>query len=231
VGLNFFLTHSTGEHGPFRQGEQLTSWSVLVEARHSIQNQRMKKICIINAHPKAGSLSDAIVESYSKGARSAEAEIDAIVLRDLKFNPARIPEGASNMEADLVDAQKRISACQHLAIVFPTWWTSVPVLLKGFLDLSFNSGWAFVYQKNGFPKGLLKGRSARILHTCGAPAFANKWIYSEPEVKMMKKGVLQFCGFSPVKVSKFGSIMGDKSGEGSAAIQQAFKDGVSDARS
>jgi NAD(P)H dehydrogenase (quinone) len=54
----------------------------------------MKKILIINGHPNAESFSFGIAEAYKKGALSAGAEVQEIVIRDLKFNPRSNP-GAS----------------------------------------------------------------------------------------------------------------------------------------
>lgn len=190
----------------------------------------MKKICVINGHPRVGSLSDALVASYVEGAKVGNADVKVLTLRELDFNPATVPEGLKTLTADLKKAQETIEWADHVTIVFPTWWTSVPVLLKGFLDLTFITGWGFKYQSNGMPKGLLTGKSARIMHTCGAPAFVNKWIYSEPEVKMLKKGILKFCGFGTVRVSKFGSVMGDKPNLGAKFLPIAKAAGIKDAK-
>ena len=153
-----------------------------------------------------------------------------IAIRDLKFDALRIPVKDAPLEADLQSVQKDISSCEHLVVVFPTWWTALPALAKGFFDLTFTSGWAFQYVK-GFPKGLLVGRSARVIHTSGAPSWASRWIYGQPEVRMMKKGVLEFCGFKPVAVTKFGNVMGSEpSPETTKFVAECEAIGARDAR-
>jgi NAD(P)H dehydrogenase (quinone) len=188
-----------------------------------------KKIFIIDAHPRSDSLTSALAQAYRDGAIECGAKVELRALRDLQFNALLDPMTDAPLEKDLVDVQKGISKSSHVVFIFPTWWTSVPALAKGFLDRTFKSGWAFRYQK-GFPKGLLKGRSARIIHTCGAPGWANKWIYGEPEVRMMRDGVLKFCGFSPVLVTKFGGIVGDTDNEGDKAIEICRELGRSDTK-
>lgn len=190
----------------------------------------MKKIVLLNAHPRKGSLSDALCEAYAKGALAAGAELRQVAIRDLKFDALRIPVKDAPLEADLKSVQNDISWCDHLVVVFPTWWTALPALAKGFFDLTFSSGWAFEYVK-GFPKGLLAGRSGRVIHTSGAPSWVSRWIYGQPEVRMLKTGVLQFCGIKPVSVTKFGGVMGQvPSPETIKYVAECERIGASDAR-
>jgi NAD(P)H dehydrogenase (quinone) len=166
----------------------------------------MKKILVINGHPREKSLSDSLAQAYAEGAKASGVLVDQTHIRDLKFNALADPSQIQDLEPDLLMAQTKIKDCDHLCIVFPTWWTSVPAVTKGFLDRTFLANWAFKYSAAGMPVGLLKGRSARIIHTSGAPSLVNKWFYGEPEIRMMKKGVLDFCGFKPVSVTKIGSV-------------------------
>jgi putative NADPH-quinone reductase len=166
----------------------------------------MKKILVINGHPREKSLSDSLVQAYIEGAKASGVLVEQMNIRDLKFNALADPSQIQVLEPDLLIAQAKIKDCDHLCIVFPTWWTSVPAVTKGFLDRTLLSNWAFKYSEKGLPVGLLKGRSARIIHTSGAPSFINKWFYGEPEIRMMKKGVLDFCGFKPISVTKIGSV-------------------------
>jgi len=189
----------------------------------------MKKIFVLDAHPRADSLVAALARAYRDGAEEAGAQVHLRALRDLRFDPLKDPMSKDPLEQDLISVQNAISEASHFVFLFPTWWTSVPALAKGFLDRTFKSEWAFRYHK-GFPKGLLTGRSARIIHTCGAPSWANKWVYGQPEVRMMRDGILKFCGFAPVRVSKFGGIMGDTTSQGAQALEDCRNLGRSDSQ-
>ncbi len=46
-----------------------------------------KKILIINGHPDKESFNYGISEAYKKGAKSSEAEVKEIRIRELEFNP------------------------------------------------------------------------------------------------------------------------------------------------
>ena len=65
---------------------------------------------------------------------------------------------------------------QHWVFLFPLWHGTMPALLKGFLEHIFRPGFAMEYQKNGFPKRLLAGRSARIVVTMGMPVLLYRCI-------------------------------------------------------
>jgi NAD(P)H dehydrogenase (quinone) len=53
---------------------------------------------------------------------------------------------------------------------------------------------------------ILMSRSARIIVTSDAPALYNLIINLNAPVRIMKKMVLEFCGFKPVKTTAIGSV-------------------------
>lgn len=169
----------------------------------------MKKILIINGHPYQKSLCASLAESYLQGAKEGNYEVKMIHLSQLKFDPI-LHKGyleIQELEEDLKSVQQDILWAQHLVFVYPIWWGSVPALLKGFLDRVFLPGFAFKYHK-GSPwwDRLLKGRTGRLIITTDAPWWWNKFMYSDPAIKMMKKAVLEFCGVSSVKVTQLDEI-------------------------
>jgi len=169
----------------------------------------MKKILIINGHPDKESFCYALAESYKKGAEKSGAICKTIHLIDLKFNPI-LTYGyrkISELEPDLIQAQKDILEANHLVFVYPNWWSTYPALLKGFIDRTFLPHFAFSYHKKGpFWDKLLKGKTAQLLVTMDTP----KWYYwlmnRRPGHNSMKIGVLEFSGIKPVKIKSVGPI-------------------------
>lgn len=162
---------------------------------------------IIVGHPLKQSFCGALGESYYKGAQKSNSNVELIYLADCKFNPILTAyKDNQEMEADLKKVQDKISACSHLVLVFPIWWSTYPALFKGFMDRVFLPGYAFKYKASGFPEKYMKGRSGRLIITCGGPAWYQKFILKSPAVKSLKNGLLNFCGFSPVKVTRIGSL-------------------------
>lgn len=168
-----------------------------------------RKILIILGHPVEDSFCGAIAKSYCDGAIEAGAEIREINLADQKFDPL-LRHGyrqIQELEPDLIAAQESIKWADHVVWVYPIWWGTMPALLKGFLDRTLLPGFAFKYRKDSVRwDKYLTGKSARMIVTMDAPTFYDRLIYFAGGRRTMKKAVLEFCGFSPVGVTAFGSV-------------------------
>ncbi|MBK6962684.1 MAG: NAD(P)H-dependent oxidoreductase [Bacteroidales bacterium] len=169
----------------------------------------MKKILIILGHPVNDTFSDSLRESYKKGAMASGAEIREIVLRKLRFdlNFSEGYRGNQELEPDLVKAQQDITWADHIVLIYPNWWSTFPALMKGFIDRTFLPGFAFKYRKGSLLwDKLLKGRSARIIVTMDTPPWYYWLVYRRPGHNAMKRGILEFCGIRPVRVTTIGSL-------------------------
>lgn len=170
----------------------------------------MKKILVINGNPDTQSLCSELARSYKKGADSAGTECKLVHLAELEFNPV-LTYGyrqRTELEPDLVLLQEEIRNANHLVLVYPNWWGTYPALLKGFLDRILLPGFAFRYRENKMQMDkLLTNKTARLIVTMDSP----KWYYTlfqkSPGHNSMKKGILEFCGIKPVKISSFGPVI------------------------
>lgn len=186
----------------------------------------MKKILIINGHPDLESLSASLGQSYFAGAVASGFEAKLVHLSQLNFDPI-LHKGyrkIQELEPDLLQAQADILWAEHLVFIYPMWWGSVPALLKGFLDRTFLPGFAFRYHKTDpFWDKLLKGRTGRIISTTDAPRWFNLIKYGNPQIRMMKKTVMEFCGIAPVKVTQFDSIRSRKPEDIKKYLQKVYE--------
>lgn len=82
----------------------------------------------------------------------------------------------------------------------------MPALLKGFFEQVFRPGYAYEVGKGGFPKMLLKGRSARVVITMGMPALAYRFYLGAHGLRNLKRNILNFIGISPVRDSLVGGV-------------------------
>jgi NAD(P)H dehydrogenase (quinone) len=168
-----------------------------------------RKILIIDGNPNPESFGRALGDSYFQGAQEGHFDVIKVSLRDLKFD-LNLRQGYSSiqeLEPDLVDIQEKIKWCQHLVMIYPIWWGSMPALVKGFLDRCWLPGFSFKYHKNSpFWDRLLAGRTARIIVTSDAPTLYNFFVYFNAPVIIMKKTILGFCGFKPIRVTAIGSV-------------------------
>lgn len=194
----------------------------------------MKQILIISAHPDPESFCSALAQSYYKGALISGAEVDLINLSELKFNPI-LKYGyhkRTELEPDLIEAQKKIRAANHLVFVYPTWWGTFPALLKGFIDRVFLPGFAFQYKEDSvFWEKKLKGKSARLITTMDSPKWYYRFVYRNAGHHAMKKAFLNFCGVRPVKVTSFQIIKTSTAEKRNQWLAQTEKLGFKDSSS
>lgn len=176
----------------------------------------MKKILVINAHPYHGTAS-ILADEYIRGAEEAGHKVRAIKLRELKYDPI-LRNGYKKeqpLEPDLQKQQENITWAEHLVIFTPIWWGNLPALAKGFIDRTFLPGFAFKFESNSpMPKKLLKGRSAHLFYTQGAPKAYSNIVLGDGFWTMFKSVVLKFTGFSPVRRTIF-----DQAGRSGAEVK------------
>ncbi len=186
----------------------------------------MKKILIINGHPDKESLCYQFAMSYKKGAENAASECILINLIDLHFDPI-LHFGyrqRTELEPDLLKVQNDILNADHLVFIYPTWWGTYPALLKGFIDRVFLPKFAFKYRDNSLLwDKLLKGKSARLIVTMDTPKWYYSLVYKSPGHNSIKKGVLEFCGISPVKITTFGPVKSSDDNKRKKWINQVEK--------
>ena len=172
-----------------------------------------KKILIVQGNPDKNSFCDALAEAYKKGAFDANAEVKEINIREIEFNPnlAFGYKKRVELEQGLIESQHLIKWADHLVFVYPTWWGTMPALLKGFIDRVFLPGFGFQYRDDSvWWDKLLKGKSARLIVTMDTPPWYFRLFYGRPGHNAMKKSTLKFCGVKPVKISSIGPVKHSK---------------------
>lgn len=152
-----------------------------------------KKVLIIYAHPEpqsfCGSLKNKCVETF-------ESQGCIVTVRDLyslNYDPVGGPNDFTKLKYDDIEKfryseeqkhgigngtvkpeilleQEYLVNTDYLVLVFPLWWSTVPAILKGWMDKSFYSGVAWdVEGYQLFENGKLKGKKALCVTTTGSP--------------------------------------------------------------
>jgi putative NADPH-quinone reductase len=167
----------------------------------------MKKILVINGHPKPDSLNNALAEAYRKGAVSQNADVRQIDIAKLEFDVFEFEKfDGFEIPDDLAKAQKDIEWADHLVWIYPTWWAAMPAIMKSFFEQTFLMGFAAEYDTNGKVTKLLKNKTARIISTMDTPVWMFKYLLGDPAFKTNKAN-LNFCGIKPVKRTYFGPVV------------------------
>ncbi|HUT81395.1 MAG TPA: NAD(P)H-dependent oxidoreductase [Candidatus Bathyarchaeia archaeon] len=161
-----------------------------------------KKILVILGHPTKESLNNALADAYIKGVKEADAEVDCLCIRDLKFDPnlAAGYHSMKELEPDLLIAQEKIRWANHIVWIYPTWWGFFPAIMKGFIDRIFIPGFSHKYHKGRLlPERLLKKKTVRIITTMDGCY----WIYNlllRPGIIALKT-TMRFVGIKPKGVT------------------------------
>ena len=115
----------------------------------------------------------------------------------------------SDADERVAELQAAIAAADHLVLIYPLWLGGPPALLKGWLEQVFRYGFALAApgEAKGV-KGLLAGRSARVVVTMGMPAAVFRWIFFAHGLKAVSRGILWISGISPVRESVIGNVEG-----------------------
>ncbi|MCR4266506.1 NAD(P)H-dependent oxidoreductase [Nitratireductor sp. ZSWI3] len=171
-----------------------------------------QRVVIVLGHPDPGPerLCRAIAQAYREGAEKAGHEVESFDLAAIDFPLLRTQEDFLHGQTPeaLKPVQGAISRAQHVVFVFPLWLGTMPALMKGFLEQVMRPGVAFAYGKTGFPETLLKGKSARIIVTMGMPALVYRFWFFGHGLGNLRRNILKFAGFSPVRTTLFGMIEG-----------------------
>jgi putative NADPH-quinone reductase len=169
-----------------------------------------KHVLVINGNPDPAPerLSCAIANAYTAAAAGAGHGVARLDVGALAFPVLR--HGADFLtvpvEASIAAARSEINRADHLVIIYPLWLGGPPALLKAFMEQISRAGFALQAAPGGFPKGRLKGKSARVIVTMGMPALAYRLIYGAHGVKAFNRSILGIAGIKPIATSYFGGI-------------------------
>jgi NAD(P)H dehydrogenase (quinone) len=166
-----------------------------------------KKVFILVGHPDSDSLNCTLAGEYESSAQSAGHEVRRMNLGDMQFDPIlrhgyRIKQ---ELEPDLLSFQENVKWCDHFVVFYPSWWSTMPALLKGLVERVWLPGFAFHFTSEFSWKKLLKGKSATMIVTSDTLPLAQRIIFGDT-TNELKRGVLWFAGFSPIRVHKFGLL-------------------------
>lgn len=169
----------------------------------------MKKVVIINGHPDRESFCHALQRKYKEGVMENGNIVEEIILSDMTFNPI-LQFGyrkKTELEPDLLRAWDLIKKADHIVWLYPTWWGTVPALMKGLIDRLFLPGFAYEYQeKSVFPKKLLIGKTSEIISTMDTPIWYYKLFYKDIGGRMLRKNIGAFCGLKNIRTTYLATV-------------------------
>lgn len=169
---------------------------------------RKKNIFILMGHPDVDSLNNTLADEYEKGALEAGHDVRRQNIGQMQFDPI-LHKGykeIQELEPDLLSFQENMKWCDHFVVIYPTWFSTMPALLKGVFDRAWLPGFAYHFPPKGLGwKRILKGRTGRMIVTSDTIPLVLRIVFGDT-TNEMKKGILWFAGIAPVRVTKFGYL-------------------------
>ncbi|WP_288483496.1 NAD(P)H-dependent oxidoreductase [uncultured Novosphingobium sp.] len=166
-----------------------------------------RKTLVVMTHPAESSLTRTITNAIMDALRADGCDAELLDLAAERFDPVFGPtdhaafNGKAPLSEDVRAEQRRIDRADHLILVYPVYWWTMPALLKGWIDRVFVAGWAF----DEDTEGRITKRLGRLKISLVAIAAASertyvKRGYREAMKVQIEDGIFDFCG-APVVAS------------------------------
>ena len=134
-------------------------------------------VLVVLAHPTSDSFSHAVADRACVGLRGAGHDVQVLDLYALGFRAAMSRDDHVAYHSDhptidpmVADHGALILRSDALVFVYPTWWSSMPAILKGWLERVMVPGVAFVFNDKGKVRpGLTNVRRIVGISTYGSP--------------------------------------------------------------
>ncbi|WP_306144304.1 NAD(P)H-dependent oxidoreductase [Roseibium sp. MMSF_3412] len=141
----------------------------------------MKTILILDGHPDPDGthLCHALASAYQAGAEQAGHRPTLIRIADLDFPILRKPSDFTDQPSPepVRPVRDALRKADHLVPIYPLWLGTLPAYTKGFLEQLLHYDTAFERSaEDRWPKGKMRGKSARIVLTADMPAIGYGFI-------------------------------------------------------
>lgn len=131
---------------------------------------------VVVSHPDRESLTHGAARAAFDAIRAAGGDVEFADLAAEGFDPRftaadlDLYRGKGDVPAEIVAEQERIDRAEHLVLVFPMYWWSMPALLKGWIDRVFVGGWAYDAAPGAAQFGMLDRLTIHLVIVAGDDA-------------------------------------------------------------
>ena len=159
------------------------------------------KVLVVLAHPNPDSFSHAIVDRVVCALANREHSVSVIDLYGLDYSPAlaraelaAYPTSEPAIDPMVIEHTRLIQECSTIVFVYPTWWSSMPAILKGWIDRTMLPGIAFSVdpQTLKLQPGLTSVRRLIGITTFGGPRLAS-FVVRDNGSKIVTRSLRAVC--------------------------------------
>ncbi|MBA3289083.1 MAG: NAD(P)H-dependent oxidoreductase [Acidimicrobiia bacterium] len=142
---------------------------------------------VICAHPDGDSYTHAVLDAAVKGIRRAGHDVTVLDLYAIGFTPAMsLEERRAYRSAEplldpmTVEHAALVKAAEMFVFVYPTWWSGLPAIMKGWLERVLVPGVAIRFDDSGKVRPAL----THVKRIVGISTYGSPWTY----VKLLTDG-------------------------------------------
>lgn len=153
---------------------------------------------LVLAHPLGNSLNAHLAQQIETILSARGVAVDRLDLYAEDFDPRLSARERAHHyndpqpSADVLALQARLRSAEHLVLVFPTWWFSLPSILKGWFDRVWSPGFAFDQGTPITPR-LTHLKSVLVVTTLGSPWWIDWLVMRRPGHRVLKTGLVFAC--------------------------------------
>ncbi|QER39675.1 NAD(P)H-dependent oxidoreductase [Acinetobacter suaedae] len=176
-------------------------------------------VLIVHAHPEKRSFTTAMKNTAQQTFKKLGYEVEVSDLYEMKFNPVASADDFGDFEQteylnyaleqrnalksntlspDIAIEIEKVKRADLVIFNFPLYWTSVPAILKGWIDRVFVSG-LFYGGKRFYNHGGMVGKKAMLCFSLGGRdhMFGDNSIHGpiEQYLSSIQRGSLAYVGF------------------------------------
>ena len=171
------------------------------------------KTLIIYYHPHEGSFCSAIRDAVISGLEVGKHEYKLVDLGLDEFDPVmrakdlkafamagRIgEEGLEGVDPIVLKYMKKLRWAEHIVMIFPIWWMSMPAMMKGFVDKVIFPGVVYKMEGGNLVSMLSGLKQVTIITTMNTPADVYKNMFNNSIEGSLIKGTFNKIGIHDIR--------------------------------
>ena len=138
-------------------------------------------VVVVVTHPSSDSYCHALAARADAGLRAAGHDVEMLDLYAVGFAPAMSPEERHAYHGDrpiidplVAEHAALVLRADALVFVYPTWWSGLPAMLKGWLERVMVAGVGFRFDERS---GRVRPGLDRVRHLVGISTYGSSRTY------------------------------------------------------
>ena len=178
-----------------------------------MQNIRIMKTLIVYYHPREGSFCSAIRDAVTTGLHNGGHEHKIIDLSKEGFDPVMREkdlkafvqagregeDGLDGVDPFVLRYMKKLRWAQHIVMIFPIWWMTMPAMVKGFIDKVIFPGVVYKMESGNLVSMLSGLKQVTIITTMNTPADVYKNMFNNSIEGSLIKGTFNKIGIHDIR--------------------------------